>query len=128
MKTEFKMKAVFPVSPSEIYTAWLNGDKHAAMTGAPASGKSELGAEFTAWDGYISGTNMELVPNEKIIQSWRTSEFQDDDQDSLLEIHLKPVDEGCELTLIHSQIPEGQPDYEQGWHDHYFKPMKDCFQ
>jgi len=124
---EFTLTAQFPVPASEIYSSWLNGDQHAAMTGAPATGKAEIGAEFTAWDGYISGKNMELVSDEKIVQAWRTTEFMDNDDDSILEIHLKPADGGCELTLIHSRIPDNQPDYEQGWYDHYFTPMKDCF-
>jgi activator of HSP90 ATPase len=124
---EFTITAQFPVPVSEIYNSWLNGDQHAAMTGAPATGKAEIGAEFTAWDGYISGKNLELTENEKIIQAWRTSEFREEDEDSLLEVYLKPFEGGCKLTLVHSRIPENQPDYEQGWEDHYFAPMKDCF-
>ena len=127
MNTEFELTTFLPVSPAEVYNAWLIGDEHAAMTGAPATGKPEIGASFTAWDGYISGKNLELAPNEKIVQAWRTTEFMDDDEDSLVEVYLKPVDDGCELTLHHSRIPEGQPDYEQGWQDHYTAPMSDCF-
>lgn len=124
---EFTVKAQFPVTVSEIYNAWLHGDKHAAITGSPATGNPEIGAEFTAWDGYISGKNLELTENEKIIQAWRTTEFSEEDEDSLLEVYLKPIEEGCEVTLIHSRIPENQPDYKQGWEDHYFTPMRDCF-
>ena len=124
---EFKITTFFAASPSEIYKAWLTGDEHAAMTGAPATGKPELGAEFTAWDGYISGKNLELTRDELIVQSWRTTEFAENDEDSLVEVYLKPAEDGCELTLVHSRIPEGQPDYEQGWHDHYFAPMRECF-
>ena len=123
----FELTTFISASPKEVYSSWLNGDQHAAMTGAPATGKPEIGAEFTAWDGYISGKNKELVQDEKIVQSWRTTEFKDDDDDSILEVHLKPADGGCELTLIHSRIPENQPDYEQGWSDNYFDPMKEYF-
>jgi hypothetical protein len=31
------------------------------------------------------------------------------------------------LTLIHNNIPKGQSDYEQGWINHYFEPMKTYF-
>jgi len=124
---EFTITVQFPVPASEIYDFWLNGDQHAAMTGAPATGTAEIGAEFTAWDGYIWGKNIDLVPNERIVQSWRTSEFLEEDEDSLLEVHLKSLEKGCELTITHSRIPDNQPDYKQGWEDHYFTPMKDCF-
>jgi len=128
MKTKFEMKRQFSASVNTIYNAWLDGEEHSKMTGGEASGEAKEGAEFTAWDGYISGSNLELVPNQKIVQSWRTSEFNEGDEDSRLEIKLEPSGEGCELTLIHSEIPEDQSsDYEQGWDDHYFSPMKEYF-
>lgn len=124
---EFSLTTTFPVSPEKIYTSWLDGDLHKAMTGGDAEGKAEVGTVFTAWDGYISGENLELVPNRRIVQSWRTTEFDDDAEDSLLEIDLKVTDDGCELTIKHSNIPPGQPDYKQGWIDFYFEPMSKYF-
>ena len=43
-------------------------------------------------------------------------------------ILLELVEDGTKITIIHSDIPEGQADdYKQGWQDFYFKPMKDYF-
>ena len=64
---------------------------------------------------------------QKIVQSWRTSEFSQDDEDSILTIQLKEVREGTELLLTHKNIPKGQTQYKQGWIDHYFVPMKEFF-
>ena len=97
------------------------------MTGGKASCDSIEGGDFSAWDGYISGINKKLVPNSLIMQSWRTTEFGENDEDSLIEIQFNKVENGTELVLIHSNIPEGQPDYESGWKDHYFSPMSDYF-
>ncbi|GAB5409367.1 MAG: hypothetical protein BalsKO_17320 [Balneolaceae bacterium] len=97
------------------------------MTGGEASCTDYVGGTFTAWDGYISGTNISLIENKEIKQSWRTTEFTDSDDDSELIIRLKNIDEGCELTLIHSNIPEGQSDYKKGWIEYYFNPMKEYF-
>ena len=127
MKNQIELKCIIPASPREIYDAWLNSEGHTAMTGGKAVCSMEEGAAFTAWDGYISGRTIKLVPNEKIVQSWRTSEFAEEDPDSELTVRIAPVDEGSELTLIHNEIPEGQPDYEQGWIDHYLNPMLEHF-
>jgi len=127
MKLEFTLTAQFSASPEQVYDAWLDGPLHSQMTGSPATGSKEVGEAFTASDDYIRGKNVELVPNEKIVQSWRTIEFDQDDEDSRLEIDLKPSTEGCELTLKHSNIPEGHIEYEQGWVDHYFDPMQAYF-
>ena len=41
---------------------------------------------------------------------------------------FEAADGGTKLTLVHENIPEGQSDaYEQGWHEHYFAPMKAYF-
>jgi activator of HSP90 ATPase len=97
------------------------------MTGGAADCSDQEGDSFTAWDGYITGRNLKLVKDAKIIQSWRTSQFNDSDEDSQLEIRLKKTDGGTELLLIHTDIPEGQPDYQQGWIDNYFVPMHHYF-
>jgi len=123
----FEISEFFKATPSEVYDAWLNGVLHSAMTGSPAEGQPKLNTFFSAWDNYISGKNIELIKDKRIVQLWRTSDFTDDDGDSTIEILLEEVPEGCKLTLKHTDIPEGQPDYKQGWVDSYFKPMADYF-
>lgn len=123
----FKIQATFPVLPSIIYEAWLNTEKHSAMTGGTARCSKITGGSFMAWDGYITGTNLKLSPYSEIIQSWRTSTFKDSEQDSKLSIQLEAYKNGSLLTLTHSNIPDGQSDYEKGWHDHYFVPMQKYF-
>jgi Activator of HSP90 ATPase len=93
------------------------------MTGGPANMSSELGAEFSAWDEYITGRNLELVPGERIVQSWRTTKFPEEHEDSILTVTLEERDDGTLLTLSHSNVPEGHVGYEQGgWQQYYFDP------
>jgi len=128
MKNGFKLSAVIPAQPADIYKAWLSTKGHTAMTGSPAKVNGKISGKFTAWDGYIFGTTLELIPDQFIVQAWRTSEFPDDVPDSLVEISLKETKGGTKITLTHSQIPAGQEDsYRQGWEDFYFKPMKKYF-
>jgi activator of HSP90 ATPase len=61
------------------------------------------------------------------VQSWRTSEFGKEDQDSQIEILLNEVAGETELTLIHSNLPESGEHYKKGWDEHYFQPMKVYF-
>lgn len=127
MKNNFEVKKVFSASVSEIYNGWLNSETHSKMTGGEAKTSTKEGELFTAWDDYISGANIKLIADTEIIQSWRTSEFKDEDADSEIQITFKPTSEGTELTLKHTEIPEGQPDYKQGWVAHYFEPMSVYF-
>jgi len=128
MKNKFTLSAVIPASASEIYKAWLNTKGHAAMTGSPAKAAGKVGGKFSAWDGYISGATLELTPNRRIVQAWRTSEFPDDAPDSRVEILLEEAAGGTKVTLTHTDMPEDQVEsYRQGWEDFYFKPMKEYF-
>ena len=128
MTEQIKLSASFPVSPKRIYDAWLNGKEHGSMTGAKATASIKIGGKFTAWDGYISGMNLELVPNKRILQSWRSTEFPKDHLDSYLLVKLEDVKGGTKVTLVHSEVPAGQgASYKKGWKDFYFKPMKKYF-
>lgn len=128
MKNGFSLSEIIPAKPAEIYKAWLSSEGHTALTGNPAKVDGNMGGEFSAWDGYIFGRTLELTPNQRIVQAWRTSEFPDDAPDSHLEVLLEEVEGGTKITLIHSDMPEDQVDsYRQGWEDFYFKPMKQYF-
>ena len=124
---EFTLTAKFNATAEEIYRAWLSTEQHAQMTGGDADVSDSIGDSFTSWDGYIFGKNLELEPNERIVQSWRTSEFKDDEEDSQIEITLRELQGETELTLKHTNLPSHGEQYRKGWEEHYFQPMKRYF-
>lgn len=76
MTFRFTLHATIPATPREIYDTWLSSKGHRAMTdGAIARMSLKRGAKFTAWNGYITGRNLTLVPGRRIVQSWRTTKF-----------------------------------------------------
>ncbi|MBI4407540.1 MAG: SRPBCC domain-containing protein [Candidatus Kerfeldbacteria bacterium] len=122
------LHTIIPATPAQIYAAWLDGKKHAAMTGGKATGSAKVGSKFTAWDGYIWGKNVKLLKDKLIVQAWRTSEFSDDDPDSTLTITLTKIKSGTKLSLKHGGTPKTQEaSYRSGWHEHYFDPMQEYF-
>jgi activator of HSP90 ATPase len=124
---EFTLKAKINTNSKEIYKSWLNSKEHTKMTGGTASISDKIGDSFTAWDGYIKGRNLELEPYVRILQSWRTPQFEEHEEDSQIEILLNEVDGQTELTLIHTNVPESGEHYKKGWDNHYFRPMKEHF-
>jgi uncharacterized protein YndB with AHSA1/START domain len=127
MAIEFVVSTILLATPEQVYNAWLRSEGHAGMTGSPATVSSVVGGEFEAWDGYIHGKNLELVPKKRIVQSWRTSEFNADEPDSRIEITLEPVGKQTKLTLHHTNLPPHGGQYESGWVESYFEPMKEYF-
>ena len=126
------MTAIIPAPPARVYAAWLDSKEHAEFTGGHATIEPGVGGAHTAWDGYISGRHVELVPGKKIVQTWRTSEFPAEAVDSRLELQFEPRGPGgneTTLTLIHTEIPVGQGAlYKEGWGEHYFEPMRAYFE
>jgi activator of HSP90 ATPase len=128
MENKFTLSDMIAATPEQIYTAWLSTDGHTRMTGSPAEVEGRVKGKFTAWEGYISGETLESKPYTRIVQAWRTTEFPEGSPDSHVEILLEPVKGGTKVTIIHSNIPDGQADdYKQGWQDFYFIPMKSYF-
>ena len=128
MTMSFEMATLLPAAPERVYNAWLSADEHSAFTGSPATVDPTVGGAFTAWDGYISGTTLEMTPTSRIVQAWRSTDFPESAPDSRLEIRFEAAPEGTRLTLIHSGFPEGSDDeYRQGWIDFYFAPMAEYF-
>jgi len=129
MPTEsVRVSAVLPTTADRLYAAWLDGLEHSRMTGGKATVDPRVGGRHTAWDDYIEGEILALEPGRRIVQSWRATDFPEGHAHSRLEIFLEDVPGGCEVTLVHSEIPEGLGDqFEEGWSTHYFVPMKKHF-
>ncbi len=128
MAEKLRLSATIPAKPDEIYESWLDSRKHSEMTGSEAKVLPRINGKFTAWDGYIQGTTIEMELNRRIVQRWRTTDFPSNSPDSVVEVVLEEVENGTKVVLIHTDIPEGQrEDYKTGWKEFYFDPMKEYF-
>ncbi|WXG46801.1 MAG: SRPBCC family protein [Candidatus Atabeyarchaeum deiterrae] len=126
--TTIRDKVVIAATPDEVYDAYMDAKKHAAFTGSKATCDPKIGGKFTAWDGYISGKNLELEKGKKIVQEWVTTDWLDGYLPSKLELTLSKIKGGTELSMVHSNVPEEQAeDIKQGWVDFYWAPMKKYF-
>ena len=129
MKNSLKISAQFPIGAKELYEGWLDSKIHSQFTGGQkAKINPKEDGDYSAWDGYIFGKTRTLEPYQRIVQTWRTTEFPADAPDSTLELIFKELKGQTKLTIIHTQLPQDQvKGYLQGWKDFYFTPMKEYF-
>lgn len=128
MSESLNVFSVFSIPAKQIYEAWMDSKEHSAFTNSEAIIDPHVGGEFSTGEGYISGKTISLEPFTRIIQSWRTTDFEEDDPDSRLEVTFEEMDSGCKVTLNHTGLPDGSKDeYIQGWEDYYFTPMQEYF-
>jgi activator of HSP90 ATPase len=126
---KFKITVKLNCKAKDVFTGWLNSKIHSEFTGgAEAKISTNEGGEFSAYDGYITGKNVEIFPHKRIIQKWRTKDFDASDDDSILELMFTQKEDYTLVALSHSNIPDGQGEkYKKGWKDHYFAFMKKYF-
>lgn len=129
MKTEtIRQKVLVSATPSEVYEAFIDPKKHSEFTGSKATGNPKVGGRFTAWDGYITGKNLELNPSERILQEWQTTEWPEKQLPSKLELTFKKVKNGTEVIMVQTDVPAEQAaELAQGWIEFYWEPLKGYF-
>ncbi len=129
MKTRtIRQSVTFKASPHEVYEVLMDSKKHSALTGSPARIGRYAGDKFSIYGGDIEGVNLELVPDHKIVQSWRYSDWPEGHY-SQATFSLKGVPGSARLTFTQTWVPvEFYDDISQGWRDYYWTPMKDLLQ
>jgi uncharacterized protein YndB with AHSA1/START domain len=113
----------FKATPHQVYEALMDSKKHAAFTGEEAHISREVGGKFTASTDYISGTNVELIPDAKIVQTWRGTDFPEGAM-SKVTFSFKPLPSGTRLSFTHSGVPDELADsIRDGWTEYYWQPL-----
>ncbi len=114
----------FKASPKRIYEALMNDKEHGEFTGRPAKISRDVGGAFSCHGGMVVGCNVELIPNERIVQAWRIADW-DDGVYSIVRFELKEQGSETRLILDHSGFPEGAGEHlEGGWHKMYWEPLR----
>jgi len=128
MKESLELAVVLNEILENLYKAWLDSSEHSKFTGSKAIIDASANGKFSAWDGYITGITVALNPYHKIVQKWRSTDFDEQDEDSTLELLFEKQGEKTKLTLRHYAIPEGQGnEYRKGWEDFYIEPMQQYY-
>jgi activator of HSP90 ATPase len=117
----------FPVAPHRIYEALLDSKKFSAFSGVPAEINREAGGAFSLFGGQITGRNVELVPDRRIVQAWRAASWPEGVY-SIVRFELQAQGAGTRMIFDHTGFPPKLRDsLASGWQEHYFGPLKKYF-
>ncbi len=125
MKTKtIKQAVTFSATPREVYDLLMNSKKHAKFSGGAAKVSAKVGGRVEAYDGYIEGKNVELVPGKKIVQDWRASDWPEGVW-SVVIFELESTKTGTRLSFTQTGVPqEFASEITSGWKDFYWLPMQ----
>jgi activator of HSP90 ATPase len=126
-RTSLHDEIVLKTSPQRIYELLLDSKQFTALTGAPAMIDPRPGGAFSTFGKLIEGRNVELIPNQRIVQAWRPTHW-DPGVYSIVRFELKPHNTETTIVLDHTGFPEGDLNHlEWGWNAHYWEPLKKTF-
>ncbi len=121
--TSLHQEVDFKASPQRIYEALLDSKQFAAFSGMPAEIDANAGGAFSMFTGMIVGRNIELVPNQRIVQAWRPANWEPGIY-SIVKFELKPQGSGTMVVLDHKGFPAGDFDsLSSGWKLHYWERL-----
>jgi activator of HSP90 ATPase len=114
----------FKASPRRLYEALLDARQFSAFSGRPAEINRDVGGAFSLFGGHIVGRNLELLPNQRIVQAWRVVTWPEGVY-SIAKFELKVKGSGTHLVFDHTGFPAGLRDHlAEGWESNYWMLLK----
>jgi activator of HSP90 ATPase len=120
----------FKASPQRLYEALLDAKQFSAFSGgAVAEMEREAGGAFSCFGGMITGRNIELVPNRRIVQAWRVKIWPEGLY-SIVTFELHGQGSGTRLIMDHVGFPDDTRAHlngemaDGGWDRQYLDPLQ----
>jgi activator of HSP90 ATPase len=125
---------VFKASRKRVYQALTETkqfDKLVKLSGIsdalgtkPTQIGNEVGGTFTIFGGHIIGRQLELLPDERIVQAWRVVDWEPGWY-SIAKFNL--VEQGSDTKIVfdHTGFPKGLGEHlASGWKEHYWDTLQ----
>jgi activator of HSP90 ATPase len=121
-------KVVIPnATAAQVYEVLMDSKLHGDLIGDTATIDPVEGGYFSTFSGYSDGQTLKLEPGKLIEQTWRASDWGDE-QYSTIRFQFKDTKDGVEVHFTQDNLPEGsQAEFEAGWQDNYWTPLTNCF-
>lgn len=130
-------EVVFKASRKRVYAALTDAQRFVkvmrqsdavtlltAPGAQPAKISRSVGGPFLLFGGYISGQQVELLADQRIVQVWRTAGWAPDEY-SIARFALADEGSGTRLTFDQKGFPESEAEHlAQGWYAHYWDPLE----
>jgi activator of HSP90 ATPase len=111
-------------SAAKVYQAIMSAEQFSEVTGAPAEISGDEGGEFSCFGGQITGRQVELIPDQRIVQAWRVKAWPEGVY-SEVRFDISGSGDATTLELTQTGYPDDAAEHlEPGWHKMYWEPLK----
>ena len=129
-------EVIFKAAPNRVYDALTDASQFQRVESFSAAMKSvdvgshpavisrEPGGAFSLFGDYIIGRQIELVPNQRIVQAWRVASWSPG-VFSMVRFELKDQGPATKLVFDHIGFPTGTAEHlAAGWRGNYWEPLE----
>lgn len=117
----------FQTSAHELYETLTDVQRAQVWTRAPVKLSREIGSTFEFFGGNVSGEILELVPDKKIVQTWRLSSWPAG-HFSKVTLELEQGTDCVVLKMHQTGIPVGEEELTRtNWSGYYWRAIKASF-
>jgi len=104
-----------------------SGADISSLGNKPTAISREAGGPFTIFGGHIIGRQIELLPNQRIVQAWRVVDWAPGIY-SIAKFELVEQGSGTKIVFDHTGFPKGLGEHlAAGWKSHYWDPLEKYF-
>lgn len=128
-------EVTFNATPARVYAALTDAKqfdkvvqlsaaaKSMALPNKPVEISREAGGAFSAFGGYITGRQLELIAGQRIVQAWRAASWPAGAY-SIVRFELAADGPHTKLVFDHTGFPQGDADHLlTGWNGNYWEPL-----
>jgi len=110
-----------------VYETLLDPGRVAIWTRSRPDIFRHIGSVFSLFDGNVTGTIVELVQNEKIVQTWRLKSWPEG-HFSTVTIKFEQASDCTRVRITQEGVPIGEVDaVRNNWQSYYWNPIKSVF-
>jgi activator of HSP90 ATPase len=122
-RTSLHQEVDFKASPHRIYEILLDSKQFSTFSGEPAEISHNAGGTFSLFGGKVVERNIELVPDQRIVQAWRPANWEPGVY-TLVKFELKEQGSQTRVILDHTGFREGDfGHFDSGWRLHYWERL-----
>ena len=126
MSHNLKIEILLPATPEQVMQMLTDQKRIAIWSGEEAVFEAKEGGKVSLFGGWMNG-EVKKISAEELSYTWKTSEWTEETEASLVHIKLKVEGEQTLLVLNHTNLPneEEVKAHDSGWHDFFFTPLED---
>ena len=121
--TTIHQEVDFKAPAARIYEILLDAKQFSACTKDSAEIQPQAGGAFKLFGGRIEGRNVELIPNQRIVQAWRPASWPAGVY-SIVRFELVARGAGARIVLDHAGFSDDKWEgLNGGWPLRYWEPL-----